>query len=101
MNKIILQLWEESNMKEGFLSDGCTLHIDSIEKNKYISEIYKGRDSSNVPSEYDRIVGDEVIAFVPDKIYDSVKKEGTLKLSEPAFQNLLKFDEIIFNTIEI
>jgi hypothetical protein len=24
-----------------------------------------------------------------------------LKLSEPAFQNLLKFDEIIFNTIEI
>jgi hypothetical protein len=101
MNKIILQLWEESNAKDGFLSDGCSLHIDSIERNKYISEIYKGRDSSNVPSEYDRIVGEEVIAFVPDKIYDLVEKDGTLKLSEPAFQNLLKFDEIIFNNIEI
>lgn len=101
MNKIILQLWEESNTKDGFLSDGCSLHIDYIERNNYISKIYEGRDSSNIPSEYDRIVGDEVIAFIPDKIYDLVQKEGTLKLSEPAFQNLLKFEEIIFNTIEI
>jgi hypothetical protein len=32
MNKVILQLWEESNTKEGFLSDGCSLHLNVKER---------------------------------------------------------------------
>jgi len=101
MNKVVLQLWEESNTKEGFLSDGCSLHIDLQERNKYISSVYGERDFDNVPNQYDRIVGDDVEVFVDDKIYNLIILEKSVKLNEAAFQNLLKFEEIIFNTATI
>ena len=100
MNKCIFQYWEESERGMGVRPGGCSIHSSLEEHTSFINDIYITR-TDEIPNEYDRIVGDEVIAFVPDKIYDLVEKEGTLKLSEPAFQNLLKFDEIIFNTIEI
>jgi hypothetical protein len=100
MNKVVLQLWEESNTKEGFLSDGCSLHINLEERNKYISSIYSERDD-NVPNQYDRTVGDEVIVFVDDKIFNMIEIEKSVKLNEASFQNLLKFEEIIFNTDNI
>jgi hypothetical protein len=100
MNKVILQLWEESNTKEGFLSDGCSLHIDLEERNKYISSIYNDRDD-NIPNQYDRTVGGEVVVFVDDKIYNLIENEKSIKLNEASFQNLLKFEEIIFNTATI
>jgi hypothetical protein len=100
MNKVFLQLWEESNTKEGFLSDGCSLHIDLEERKKYISSIYKDRDD-NIPNQYDRIVGDEVVVFVDDKIFNLIEIEKSVKLNESSFQNLIKFEEIIFNTDNI
>jgi hypothetical protein len=100
MNKVFLQLWEESNNKEIFLSDGCSLHIDLEERNRYISSIYKDRDD-NIPDQYDRIVGDEIVVFVDDKIFDLIENEKTVKLNETSFQNLLKFEEIIFNNNNI
>lgn len=100
MNKVFLQLWEESNTKEGFLSDGCSLHINLEERNKYVSSIYDDRDE-NVPNQYDRKIGDEVVVFVDDKIYNMIESEKTVKLDEASFQNLLKFEEIIFNTATI
>jgi hypothetical protein len=101
MNRIILQIWEQSNLKEGFLSDGCSLHISQSERDRYVSEVYKGRDKSNIPSEYDRVVGDGVVAFVNDEIYNIIESDLSVKLKEPALQNLLKFNDIILNTIEI
>jgi hypothetical protein len=101
MNKVVLQLWEESSKKEGFLSDGCSLHIDSIERDRYVSEIYSNRDDSDIPNEYDRCLGEGVFVYIPDNIYNIVQDEKTLKLNESAFQNLIKFEEIIFNTVEI
>jgi len=101
MNKVVLQLWEESNTKVGFLCDGCSLHIDLEERNKYISSIYSERDGNNVPNQYDRIVGEDVDVFVDDKIYNLIVLEKSVKLNEAAFQNLLKFEEIIFNTVNI
>jgi hypothetical protein len=97
MNKVILQLWEESNTKEGFLSDGCSLHISLEERNKYISSIYSERDGNNIPNQYDRTVGEDVEVFVDDKIYSMISSDKTIKLNEAAFQNLIKFEEIIFN----
>lgn len=98
MNKVVLQLWEESNTKEGFLSDGCSLHISLKERDKYVTSIYKGRDNSSIPNEYDRIVGDWVEVFVEDKIFNMIIEKKSVKINESAFQNLLKFEEIIFNT---
>ena len=96
MNKVTLQLWEESNINNEFLSDGCSLHIDSNERNKYVDSIYSNR-TSDLPSSYDRIVGDSIDVFVNDTIYDMILKDGSIKLSENSFQNLIKFEDIIFN----
>ena len=101
MNKVILQLWEESNTKEGFLSDGCSLHLNVKERDIYVSSIYNSRDNSVVPNEYDRIVGAWVEVFVEDKLFNMIFEEISIKINESAFQNLLKFEEIIFNTATI
>ena len=98
MNKIVLQLWEESNTKEGFLSDGCSLHLNVKERDIYVSSIYNSRDNSIIPNEYDRIVGEWIEVFVEDKIFNMIIEEKSVKINEAAFQNLLKFEEIIFNT---
>ena len=98
MNKVILQLWEESNTKEGFLSDGCSLHLNVKERDIYVSSIYGSRDNSIIPNEYDRIVGEWIEVFVEDKIFNMIIEEKSVKINEASFQNLLKFEEIIFNT---
>lgn len=101
MNKVFLQLWEESNAKDGFLSDGCSLHIDLKERDNYVASIYRGRIDSSIPNQYDRIVGNWVEVYVDDKLYNMILNEKSVKLPENAFQNLLKFEEIIFNKSEI
>lgn len=97
MNKIILQLWEESERGWGIRPDGCSIHIDSKERKKFLSKIYKKREIElNVPDEYDRIVGEEIEAFVNDNIYEKVKNKKSIKLSEIELNNLIKLEEIIF-----
>ena len=113
MNKVLLQLWEESNtgdpmeclsnrllrVSDHFLSDGCSLHIDLSSRNNYISTIYGDR-SINV-SGYDRIVGDYIEVFVTDSLYDLIIEQKTLKLTESSFQNLLKFEDIVYNKSKV
>jgi hypothetical protein len=101
MNKVFLQLWEESNTEEGFLSDGCSLHINLKERDIFVTSIYKGRDISLVPNQYDRIVGECIEVFVEDKLYNMILNDKSVKLLENSFQNLLKFEEIIFNEATI
>jgi hypothetical protein len=97
MNKVILQLWEESNTKEGFLSNGCSLHINLKERGDYVADVYKDRVDSSIPNEYDRIVGECVEVFVDDRLYNMIVEEKSVKINEASFQNLLNFQEIIFN----
>jgi len=100
MNKVILQLWEESNVNEGILSDGCSLHLNLSERDIYVKSVYQNR-SADIPEKYDRIVGDSVEVFVSDNIYDILLRDKNMKLPESAFQNLLKFEDIIYNRSEI
>lgn len=100
MNKVFLQLWEESNIKDGFLSDGCSLHVNSEQRDLYVSSIYADRDIS-VPEKYDRVVGECIEVFVTDKLYQMVENDKSVKLSESSFQNLLKFEEIIYNESKV
>lgn len=100
MNKVILQLWEESNIDEGCLNDGCSLHIDINERNNYVANIYKSR-TDEVPDKYDSIVGEYIEAFITDDLYNLVITDRTIKLPENSFQNLLKFNEIIINESKI
>lgn len=97
MNKVILQLWEESNSNHDFLSDGCSLHLNLLYRDRYVESIYKDR-SEEVPDKYDRIVGESVDVFVSDNLYDMLLRDGgNIKLSEPSFHNLIKFEDIIYN----
>ena len=38
MNKVILQLWEESNQNDGVFSNGCSIHINEDERIKFVSK---------------------------------------------------------------
>lgn len=99
MNKVILQFWEETDKHKGIIPDGCSLHIDTEERNEYLFKIYMNRDD-DIPVVYDRIVGDSVIAFIGDNIYESLKVNKSIKLSENEYQNLIKFEEMLFNFIK-
>lgn len=94
MNKIIMQLWEESERGFGTRPDGCSLHSDVAERDKFIRMIYEGR-GSEVPDVYDRVVGDGMVAFVDDKLFNVIKRDGSVKIFQSDLNNLLKLEEII------
>ncbi len=97
MNRVILQIWEESDKNDGIFNDGCSVHIDEVERNTYISNVYKNRESSNIPQKYERVVGGEIEIFASDSLYDIILREKSIRLSEVEFNNLLKFEDLIYN----
>lgn len=101
MNRVILQLWEESNRESGVFTDGCSIHIDESERNSFISRVYIDRNDKKVPEQYDRVVGGEIEVFVSDSVYQLVLDKKSIKLSEVEFNNLIRFEEIIYNFANI
>lgn len=97
MNKVILQIWEESDIRFGIMKDGCSLHIDGNERDQYVFSVYSKRDESSIPDKYERVVGEPVEVFVEDNIWQIILLKKTIKLSEDSFQNLYKFGEILFD----
>ncbi len=94
MNKVVLQLWEESERGFGTRPDGCSIHIDSDNRNNYIKSIYDSR-SDKVPNTYDKIIGSELEAFIDDELFKKLNDEKSLRLIEPELNNLIKFEELI------
>ena len=101
MNKVILQLWEESNQNDGVFSNGCSIHINEDERIKFVSNIYSNRESSDIPNEYDSVVGEGIEVFVTDSIYNLVDASKSIKISEVELQNLIKFEDLIYNSFVI
>ena len=98
MNRVIMQLWEESERGCEIRPDGCSLHISSSDRTKYINEIYSNRGvECKVPNEYDRAIGSEIEIFVTDSLFKSIN--GTIKITECEFNNLVKMEEIIIKKI--
>lgn len=93
MNRVVLQYWEQTIKNKGVFNDGCSIHTDIDERNKYISKIYENRND-DIPDEYDRIIGNGVEAFIDDDIYELVEMYKTVKLSDVEFRNLIGFDKI-------
>jgi hypothetical protein len=96
MNKIILQLWEESERGWGTRPDGCSIHIDLNSQKQYIKDYYKDRDD-NVPDVYERIIGEPIEAFIDDKLFSVIEKDKNVRLFETELNNLLSMEEIIIN----
>jgi hypothetical protein len=97
MNKIILQLWEESIKNGTFLSSGCTLHLNLKERDKYVDSIYSNRNENSIPNVYDKIIGDPIVVYVNDEMYNNITVEKSIKISQVEFLNMIKFGEIISN----
>jgi hypothetical protein len=94
MNKVVLQFWEESERGWGVRPDGCSIHLDSNERNAYIQSIYDGR-GSEVPDEYERTVGDELVAFIEDSLFEKLTKDKSIRIYQHQFKNLLNMSELI------
>ena len=99
MNKVILQIWEESERGSVIIPSGCSLHLDFKERLSYISKIYEGRESDTVPDEYDRIVGDGVEVFVEDSLFNIIKKDKSVRITEYQMYNLISLDDITIKDI--
>jgi hypothetical protein len=98
MNKVILQIWEESERGWGTRPDGCSMHIDLKERENYIQTIYDSRKSDeSIPNEYDRIVGEGVEAFIEDALFKLVEKDKSVRLTQYQMNNLMGMDEITIN----
>jgi hypothetical protein len=95
MKKVYLQYWEESERGWGVRPDGCSLHLTKEDHKKYIDSIYKEREThTEVPYEYDRIVGEPIEILIKDDLYDSIDT-GTLRLMEHQMNNLIKLEELV------
>ena len=100
MNKIILQIWEESERGWGTRPDGCSMHADSKERENYIQIVYESRKSdTSIPHEYDRIVGEGVEAFIEDALFELVQKEKSVRLTQYQMNNLMGMEEITIKEI--
>lgn len=99
MNKVIMQLWEESERGWGVRPDGCSLHIDELERKKYIDKIYDDRSNeSTVPDEYDRVFGSEMVVFVNDDMFSKIQSKGTIRIFEHELNNLISLEDIIIKS---
>jgi len=94
MNKVILQLWEESERGWGTRPDGCSLHTDFSNRKQYVESLYEGR-SEVAPDVYERVIGDPIPAFVTDNLYNRILKDKSIRLFENELNNLINLEEII------
>ena len=94
MNKVIFQFWENSIEGNDVISDGCSVHIDDVEYSRWIENIYSNRHDNDIPVEYDRIIGEKLIAFVEDDLFEKVENFKTIRLSQNQLNNLISMDEI-------
>jgi hypothetical protein len=99
MNKCVFQFWEESDKNKGVTPDGCSIHIDLDERERFLNDFYN-RLSNKVPNEYERILGKEIYCFVSDEIYDRLVEKKSIKLLEVEKNNLISLQEIIFKPYE-
>lgn len=94
MNEAILQIWEESTLNDCIRQDGCSIHLNSDLRNKYINSHYLDIDDE-VPDSYERAVGESCEAIVNGNLYHILKEQGSIRLMQNELNNLLSMDDII------
>lgn len=98
MNRIYLQLWVHMERAVGILPDGCSLHMDLIERDKFVSNIYNTRSGVDVPDEYERCFDSTIQVYISDSLYESLSKNNNIRLDETSFRNLLNIEDIIMKS---
>jgi len=92
MNKVFLQIWEESSNNQ-IQPDGASIHLTQNDLFKFKSLVYENR-TDNVPESYIRVVGDFSEALVSDSLYNILSEKKSLKLEEYEFNNLVGLNDI-------
>ena len=95
MKEVFLQYWEESERGWGVRPDGCSIHLDQNSLNKYIDNIYSGRDGDNVPHEYERVVGEPIKVEINDELYNLLLEKKNIRLLQHSLNNMIKLGDII------
>jgi hypothetical protein len=94
MNKVLLQLWEESTI-DNYVSDGCSIHLNKDEYIKYVENIYSKRNNNITPSNFECVVGDSIYVFIEDNLFEMLKNVKNIRLSQIEMRNLINIEEII------
>jgi hypothetical protein len=97
MNRVYLQIWEESDRNSGIYPDGCSLHLTISDRDNYIKTIYSVRDIKVIPNIYERIVGDALEAEVSDVLFSIITRNKSIRLMEHEMNNMLNMNGIIVN----
>jgi hypothetical protein len=92
MNKVFLQIWEESSKNE-IQPDGASLHLTTDDLKTFTNLVYKNR-ISDVPDSYIRTVGEFSEALISDSLYNILSEKKSIKLEEYEFNNLVGLNDI-------
>ena len=85
MKNILIQLWEIPNNDDTILPDGCSIHIDTESRDKYIRNNKSNEKICGLPSEVE----------ISDSLLDILIKNKNIRLSEIETNNLIGLKEII------
>lgn len=85
MEKVIIQLWEISNSDNTILSDGCSIHINDIHRTEFV-KITSSRE--------ERPVGSPSDVLINKNIFEILKKDFTIRLSEAEMNNLIGLKDL-------
>lgn len=94
MEKVILQLWEESSNGD-IQPDGCSLHIDNKSHNEFTSDLYLSRICKDLPESFERAIGNPIEVSVTKEIFEILKKNQSVRIQQYEMNNLLNLNEII------
>lgn len=92
MNKVFLQIWEESSKNE-IQPDGASLHLKTDDLKIFTNLVYKNR-TNDVPDSYIRTVGEFSEALISDSLYNILSEKKSIKLEEYEFNNLVGLNDI-------
>jgi hypothetical protein len=95
MEKIILQIWEESILDDSPILLGASLHINEEMCNNFINEKYKNR-TNKTPKKYIRKIGNHTNCLVSKTLYSEIlDKGGTIFIKDHQLHNLVMFNKLI------
>jgi hypothetical protein len=92
MNKVFLQIWEQSHPNNDITPDGASLHLEMEDRNLCLINFQNKKVLKN--QAYTRTVGDYSEVTISDSIFEKLKIQRTIVLKENEFNNLIKFEDI-------
>ncbi len=95
MNKVYLQIWEESIINQGTRPDGCSLHINLESSKEYLRSIYNFRENTKIPNIYESVVGQPIEVLVNDRLFKLVENNKIIRLFQNEFNNLIQLKDIL------